>query len=78
MFFLIKEISPFYLEKVLPYGNNKYNSMVFIKLRGCLPYLNKQNVLECECMYGMYGSYYDCNIAMSMGTKGILSRKVIV
>ena len=41
--------------------NNEYKSMVFIILLGCLPYSNDWNILECECMYGMYGSYYDWN-----------------
>ena len=24
-----------------------------------LPYLNYWSILECECMYGTYGSYYE-------------------
>ena len=32
--------------------------MVFIILRGCLPYSNDWNILECECRYGTYGSFY--------------------
>ena len=40
----------------LPYF--EYKSMVFTMLRGCLPYSNDRNILECECTYGIYGSYY--------------------
>ena len=37
--------------------NNEYKSMVFTILRGCLPYSNGWNILECKCTYGMYGVY---------------------
>ena len=37
--------------------NNEYKSMVFTILRGCLPYSNNRNILECECTNGTYDSY---------------------
>ena len=39
--------------------NIKVWYLVFTILRGCLLYSNDWNILECECMYGIYGSYYD-------------------
>ena len=43
---------------------NKFGSLsiildTIVKLRECLPYSNDQNILECECMYGTYGPYYE-------------------
>ena len=42
-------------------------------LRGCLPYLNDRNILECECTYG---SYYSCMFFLS--TSGMLQTYVFV
>ena len=41
--------------------NNEYNITAFTILRGCLPYSNDQNILECHRTYGTYGSYYVWN-----------------
>ena len=38
--------------------NNEYRSLVFTILWVCLLYSNDWNIIECECTYATYGSYY--------------------